>query len=219
MTFETQLDRWIKEHLEQSQGERRRRLKEGPGHAEKAFLRNVWWPAFGSFSHLHPEYEVFDMAGKSRFLDFAYISGALRVALEIEGFGPHWRNIDRWKFADDLRRYNQLIIDGWLPLRFSYDDITDHPRLCEQTIRTLLGRWMGTSTNDLLSARERDLLRWAIRHGSDFTPAEAAAGLGVTPRHARELLHHLASLGYLQPSSGQLRVRTYRLNRQKPVSF
>jgi uncharacterized protein YneF (UPF0154 family) len=218
--FEKLLNRWLEEHCARSTGERKRKLREGLGHAENEFLQKIWWPAFGSFEDLHPEYEVYDMAGKSRFIDFAYMPGHLQVALEMEGYGPHLRNVSRWQFSDDHRRYNQLIIDGWLPLRFSYDDITDHPRLCEQSIRTLLGRWMGAKTSEFsLTIRERQILQWAVRRGVEFSPGQLAEELAMSLRHIRTLLHSLSRKGFLQPASGRERIRLYRLNREHPIVF
>ncbi|MBW7454937.1 hypothetical protein ACFOLF_28745 [Paenibacillus sepulcri] len=51
---------WMEKHLNSRSGERERRLAEGHGHAEKLFLEKVWYPAFGEFENLHPEYEVAD---------------------------------------------------------------------------------------------------------------------------------------------------------------
>lgn len=219
MSFEAALKRYIELHKANSEGERKRRLEEGLGHAEVMFLEKVWWPAFGSFDDLHPEYEVHDMAGRSRFLDYAYTPGHLRAGIDIEGFGPHLRNADRWKFSDDLRRYNQLVVDGWLPLRFSYDDVVDHPRRCEQTIRTLLGRWLGTGVHEVLTLKEREVLQCAVKHGHAFTPGDIASSLDVGNRYVRTLLHSLTAKGLVTPASGEQRIRTYHLNRKRPIIF
>lgn len=66
------LDHFLANHLANREGERYRRLQEGHGHAEQLFLQQVWWPAFGGFTDLHPEYEVKDFRDGTRFLDFAF---------------------------------------------------------------------------------------------------------------------------------------------------
>jgi hypothetical protein len=49
-----------------------------------------------------------------------------------EGYGPHVRNISRWQITDQLERQNQLILDGWTVIRFSYDEVIDLPRRCKR---------------------------------------------------------------------------------------
>ncbi|HEX6987838.1 MAG TPA: DNA-binding response regulator, partial [Bacillota bacterium] len=126
--FEPALQEFLAYHRSVRKGERLRRLVDGLGHGEELFLQKVWWPAFGSFRDLHPEYEITDFDGRSRFLDFAYLSGETRLAIEIDGYGPHVTSLSRWQFVNQLRRQNHLILDGWAVLRFSYDEITEQPR-------------------------------------------------------------------------------------------
>ncbi|XEC95339.1 hypothetical protein AB6A23_01805 [Paenibacillus tarimensis] len=89
---------FLTKHLKQSTGNRLKRLQteNGHGHAEKAFMRTVWWPVFHHFDGLEPEYELRDFKDGVRFLDFAYISGSMKLAIEIDGYGPHWRDLSRW---------------------------------------------------------------------------------------------------------------------------
>ena len=42
--------------------------------------------------------------------------------------------IDRGRFGDNLMRQNQLVLDGWKIIRFSYDDLTQRKRRCQQMI-------------------------------------------------------------------------------------
>lgn len=56
-------------------GESLRRLQEGHTHAEQHMLRNVWWPAFGTFASLHPEYEVKDF--RSRYAARSFMAAYL----------------------------------------------------------------------------------------------------------------------------------------------
>lgn len=73
MDFEREYQSFLEGHVRKREGERLRRLQEGHGKAEKEFLKNVWWPLFHHFHHLHPEYEVNDFKDGKRYLDFAFI--------------------------------------------------------------------------------------------------------------------------------------------------
>ncbi|XEC96218.1 hypothetical protein AB6A23_06635 [Paenibacillus tarimensis] len=106
-------------------------------------MEQVWWPAFGHFNYLHPEFEVNDYKDGYQYIDFAYIRSGLYTAIEIEGFGPHWRNISRWQFTDNCRRQNDLTTDGWKVFRFSYGDVRESPRHCQQKLHRFMGRWFG----------------------------------------------------------------------------
>ena len=44
----------------------------------------------------------------------------LRIAVEAESFEFHGR---RWQLSGDCRRYNQLVVRGWLVLRFAWEDV------------------------------------------------------------------------------------------------
>ena len=211
--FETHYRAWMKRQMDASEGERRRRLQEH-GYLEQKLLRNVWWPAVGSFEHLHAEYEVADFKDGSRFLDFAYIRMPHKICLEADGFGPHARHADRHKFSDDLMRQNHLVLDDWRVLRFSADDIEYHPRKCQQIVLQLLGRLFGNS--DIyaeLPVMKREILRYAACSPNPVRPAEVMNLLGVANKYARKLLRELIVDGYLEPVNGSRRIRSYRLNR------
>lgn len=72
---------------------RRERLEKGLGHGEMEFLRTVWYPVIGHFDHLYPEWEVRDFANGYRYLDFAYMPGDAKGAIEVQGYGSHARDI------------------------------------------------------------------------------------------------------------------------------
>jgi len=214
-TFETNYEAWMKRQIAASTGERRRRLREH-GYLEKLFLLNVWWPAVGSFEHLHAEYEISDFKDGVRFLDFAYIRMPHKICMEADGFGPHARYADRHKFTDDLTRQNHLVIDDWRVLRFPADDIEQRPRKCQQIVLQLLGRLYGGGTSYAeLPVMQREILRYAACSPDPVKPAEVVKLLGVGDKYARKLLRELASTGYLEPVNGSSRIRSYRLNFSK----
>jgi very-short-patch-repair endonuclease len=211
LSFELEYEALINSHRGKRSGERMRRLLEGHGHAETFFLRQVWWTAIGHFRQLHPEYEVKDFQDGTRFIDFAYLRPPYRVAIEIDGFGPHARNIDRSRFGDNLMRQNQLVLDGWKVLRFSYDDITHKQRRCQQMILHFMGRWYGDEQPPSLSLahREKEIVRLAASSTSPLKPRDVAEQLGIRVEHARRWLHSLHQKGIIRPASGEKRVRSY----------
>lgn len=213
--FETAYEEWMTIQIAASSGERRRRLKEH-GYLEKMLLRNVWWPAVGSFEFLHAEYEVADFRDGARFLDLAYVRAPHRICLEADGFGPHSRHADRYKFSDDLTRQNYLIMDDWRVLRFSADDIENRPRKCQQMILLALGKlYGGGDSYAKLPVMKREILRYAKHSPNPIRPAEICELLDVGNKYARKLLRELTSDGFLEPVSGVQRFHSYRLVRSK----
>ncbi len=215
MHFEEAHELFIHHHMASREGERKSRLSEGHGHAEKLLLKNVWWPLFGNFDYLHPEYHIFDLKHGSRFIDFAYIHPHFRAAVEVDGFGPHIRQMSRWKFADQLNRQNYLVAMGWHVLRFSYDEVQDQPENCRHMLQLLMGKFLGeervTSKADLL---QKELIRLAVRLVRPITPKDAADHFQMDVRTARNLLHQMVEKGWMKPSGTTRRIRKYELNRK-----
>lgn len=212
MMFEEKYETFLKTHMQLREGERLRRLQEGHNHAEMLFLKQVWWPLFSHFNYLHPEYEVDDFKGGKRYLDFAYIRPGFRICIEIDGYGPHLKNSSRWQFSDSLERQNQLVIDGWSVLRFSYDQVKEKPRRCQQFVQQLMGQWLGDElTQTSLTIVEKEVLRLAIRKGEAIFPKEVASNLKFGDKKARKVLAQLVAKKILIPASGNKRVRSYRL--------
>jgi hypothetical protein len=175
MTFDESYKVFLDAHCKRRQGECLRRLEKGLGHAELKFLENIWWPIFHQFDRLHPEYEIKDYNDGYRYIDFAYILPYFRVAIEIDGFGTHFRNITKWHFSDHCHRQNQLVIDGWTMIRFSYDDIAERPRLCQQTLQQLMGQWSRQSVAlTETTVTEREVIRLITRSQRPITPAMSA---------------------------------------------
>lgn len=217
MKFEQAHQEWINKHISRRTGERRRRANEGHGHAERLFAETVWWPAFGAFDHLHPEYEVHDFKDGARFLDFAYIHANLRLCIEIDGFGSHRRDMDRRQFSDELNRQNHLIIDGWLILRFTYDDVKEKPRQCQQILQQLFGRVLGDSRSlaEPLSVLEKETVLLAARQNGIIQPGALFSHLGIGRTRGNKLLRELVEREWLFPCSGTQRLRSYRLNENR----
>ncbi|OBZ08775.1 hypothetical protein A7975_26980 [Bacillus sp. FJAT-26390] len=210
---------WILKHTElrDPTSERRRRLVERDDHGEQLFAIGIWLPVLQSFEHLHPEYEVNDYRDGSRFLDFTYMRPPYRISIEINGYGPHQKNASRRKFSDDRFRQNQLVLDDWIIVRFSYDDLRERPRQCQQFIQQLLGKLYGLGRDQLLDqplpAFARELLRSAQRRGNraPFSPKDVEKQLGVSHSTALKYLKQLLKQELVEPASGEKRIRTYCL--------
>ncbi|WP_083676527.1 DNA-binding response regulator [Paenibacillus sp. FSL H8-0548] len=210
---------WIITHIElrEADSERRRRLVDRDDHGEQLFATLIWWPILGSFEHLHPEYEVNDYRDGSRFLDFTYIRSPHQISIEIDGYGPHQKHASRRKFSDDRFRQNQLILDDWIVVRFSYDDIRERPRQCQQFIQQLLGKLYGIGRVDALelqlSATARELLRWAKRleREATFGPKDVEKQLRISHCTALKYLQLLLQHKLIEQASGKQRIRSYRL--------
>ncbi|WP_338139506.1 DUF559 domain-containing protein [Paenibacillus thiaminolyticus] len=144
MSFEKAHKAFIRHHLQRRTGERRGRLERGHREAEKLFCRNVWWPLRGSFNQLHPEYEVLDWRGLSYFCDFAWLSPQVKLIIEIKGFVPHVRNMDRQKYYNELNRETFLSAIGFQVISFAYDDVADRPELCMALLRMVISRYTRT---------------------------------------------------------------------------
>ncbi|MCT8136855.1 DNA-binding response regulator [Anaerobacillus sp. CMMVII] len=215
MGFEEEYQIFMNAHLQTRTGECLRRLEEGHKHAEMLFLKEVWWPLFHHFRYLYPEYEVNDFKDGVRYLDFAYIRPAIRICFEIDGYGPHLKNISRWQFSDSLERQNQLVIDGWTVIRFSYDQVKEKPRRCQQIVQQVIGRWVGDELDlTTLSLVEKEVLRLAIRKGEVIYPIEVEKYLKLSGKTVKKVLSQLVDKKMLIPASGVVRVRSYRLGDQ-----
>lgn len=212
MDFNEAHSAFIAYHLSRRAGERARRLMTGHGHAEREFLKRVWWPSFRSFDGLHPEYEIVDFDGRRRFLDFAYLQNQIKLAIEIDGFGPHAANIDRWQFINQLRRQNHLILDGWLVLRFSYDEVKDEPRNCQRVIQQFFGQRRAFGPEDALDLREQAVIKLARKSVNPLTPQQIGKHLGLERKAVYKILKKLVDQGWLEPASGTKRIRSYRLH-------
>jgi len=199
VAFETAYSKMMERSLRNSSSERKRRLLEKHGAVETLFLAQVWWPAIGNLDGLHPEYEIRDFKDGFRFIDFAYIpSPNWKLALEIDGFGPHWRNVSRWQFADNLMRQNHLLLGDWRLLRFAYDDIEEKPRRCQQILLQALGKW-GVVQNRRgvqLTLNEQIIIRLAQSLTKPVTPARISSELGFDRKTSVKYLQSLANKGY-----------------------
>ena len=103
---------------------------------ERAFLRWVLAAiANGNIAErVRPQHEI--VAGAKRYhVDYAIIGDATRIAVELDGFAYHG---SRHAFSDDRLRQNDLTVEGWTTLRFSFDAVRRETARCAEQLRTVL---------------------------------------------------------------------------------
>lgn len=75
------------------------------------------------------------VSGRSYFLDIAFRS--IKLAVEIDG---RFHQDDRDQFQTDRSRQNDLVLPGWMVLRFTWADLTRRPDQVVAQIRAAIGQ-------------------------------------------------------------------------------
>ncbi|WP_055108744.1 hypothetical protein [Paenibacillus ihumii] len=210
--FEEEYEKWLMNQISEEKNHRRRELLEkGLGHGTIAFLRSIWFPAVGNLNNLYPEWEVRDFHSGYRYLDLAYMPGNSKGGIEIQGYGPHARDLDVRRFKDLCRRHCLLALDGWVFLPIAYLSIQDEPEECQQLVLSFIGRFISTDVPSHLPWLEAETMRFARRLLRPFTPIELAHHLRISDRHARRILQRMLDMNILAIASGNQRGRSYKL--------
>jgi len=201
MSFQIEHDKWRTEHLRRRRGERLDALKRGHGYGNQLFVESVWWPLVGHFHGLHPEYEVKDWRGRSYFVDFMWIAGALRIGFEIMDFGSH--GTDRSKFRMDLNRGLFLQSQQYTIYYISLDELKENPSFIHAALRSILGPYLsvgeGSKVPRPFSKIERDLMRTAVCHNRIIRPTEAAQELELHKMTVVKYCRKLVEKGKFRP--------------------
>lgn len=211
--FEVLLEQWHQENILNEKKQRRREyLEKGLGHGTIEFLRTIWFPTFGNLNHLYPEWEVRDYNNNYRYLDLAYLPGSgAKGCIEIQGYGPHARDINVTRFKDLCWRHSLLALEGWTILPIAYLSIKEEPELCRQLMLAFVGKFISIQVPSTFSSQEAEIIRYARRIPRPFSPIEIANHLNISDRHARRILQHLLNENIITVASGNKRLRTYRL--------
>lgn len=211
--FDEAFEEWIQSMINHEENHRRRELLvNGLGHGTVQFLRSVWYPAVGSFKHLYPEWEVQDFHNGYRYLDLAYMPGGeAKGGIEIQGYGPHARDLDVRRFKDLCWRHCLLALDSWLFLPIAYLSIVEEPKRCQQLVLSFIGKFTATDAPESLSWLEAETIRFARRVLRPFMPSELAAHLRISDQYARRLLLKMVDRQLLIVASGKQRYRTFAL--------
>lgn len=200
MTFEKEHAMFIQSHLDRRTGERRGRLERGHKEAETLFCKKVWWPLRGSFSGLHPEFEVLDWRGYSYFCDFMCVAGMEKHIIEIKGFGPHVKDMDRQKYCNELNRETFLTAMGYRVISFAYDDVSQRPELCINLLRMVLSRFESSTLPVKVSLlAERETIRLACLLARPVRVVDVSRHVGIDRRTAFKTLRSLCDRGLFSP--------------------
>jgi hypothetical protein len=217
--FEKAHREWLDKQVQSRKGETQRRLIAGHAHAEKAFLERVWYPAFGHFDYLTPEYEVRDYFGGRRYFDFAYLRAGLQIAVEVDPYGTHYEKLDRRQYSDQWVRQMHQFNDSWQFVRLSYDDINERPRIWQQLLQQMIGRLFGDNQSYELNAFERDIYRMALRLSRPIKLPEIQKLLGCGYVTARKHVTAMENRKWLVPEGkGEERTHSWSVdpNRKWP---
>ena len=90
--------------------------------SERLFVDEFLWPLLGAqIEHVIPQRSFLDSSGKNRRIDFSYVSGPLKLTLEVNGETYHAEGIiPDSNFDDNLFRQNEILRDNYKLIRFSY---------------------------------------------------------------------------------------------------
>lgn len=204
MSFEVEHEKWIKRHMSRRHGERKDALKRGHGYGNRLFAEKIWWSLVGHFQGLHPEYEVMDWRGRSYFVDFMWIIGALRIVFEIMDYGSHGK--DRTKYRMDLNRTLFLQSQQFHVISISLDEMKENPTFIQAILRNMLAPYlapgMGEAEGVIIQAFdkvERQLMRYAVRHNRIVRPPQAARELELHKQTVIKYCRELVRKGKLRP--------------------
>lgn len=157
----------------------------------------------GNFDDLHPEFEVLDWRGRSYFCDFAWLTKFVKLIIEIKGYGPHVRDMDRQKYCNELNRETFLAAMGYQVISFSYDDVAHRPELCITLLRMLISRFQtATSPVSLDNVIEREIIRLTYTIAKPLRPIDIRTHLDINYRTAVRVLQSLCKKGWLIPQAG-----------------
>jgi hypothetical protein len=190
------------------------------GKMELAFLEQVWLPAMnGDTEGLHAEYPLKDFKGGQRFIDFVYTKNRVRLIFEIDGFTTHVRDISVGEYDDHLTRQNDLMLAGWLVLRFSANQVERRPLICQRQLKQAIGHWwaitrttMSSDDVDLWKLREQRVVQLAIENGGVIRPAHLAAAFRISNNTAVFWMKKFSEKGVFTPVFVQKRITKYILN-------
>jgi superfamily II DNA or RNA helicase len=91
--------------------------------SERLFVDEFLWPLLGKkLGFVIPQRQFIDSTGKSRRIDFSFVEGKTKLAIEVNGETYHAEGvIPDSMFDDNLFRQNEILQDGNKLIRFSYN--------------------------------------------------------------------------------------------------
>ena len=90
--------------------------------SERLFVDEFLWALLGTkIGYIIPQRTFIDSTGKNRRIDFSYVEGSSKLAIEVNGETYHAEGIvPNNVFDDNLFRQNEILQDGYKLIRFSY---------------------------------------------------------------------------------------------------
>jgi predicted transcriptional regulator len=203
--FEGDFNSWLDAHVTGRVGARWERIANGLGYGEMLFLQEVWWPGFGDFAHLHPEYEVVDVVAGRRYLDFAYLRDGVKIGIELDGYNTHAAPPTRAAFNDQWVRQMQLMNLGWIIIRIAVDDLRERPVLWQQLLQQYLGRYFTNNGAKIETKLELELLNYLFHLHRPARRTDVEYFLGCKYEMARRIIEELVKQGWLTPAIPHLK--------------
>ncbi len=107
---------------------------------ERAFVESIFYPFAGQdgLKYLQVQTPIVEPSGKRRKLDFTLKTNRYSYVIEIDGYTYHAEGALRVSpeyFDDLLVKQNNLILNNYKLIRFSYNQITREPGMCVDTLR------------------------------------------------------------------------------------
>ncbi len=107
---------------------------------EQTFVEDIFYPYAGEngLDFLQAQTPFDDSQCRTRKLDFTISTNRYRYVIEIDGYTYHAEGALRVTpeyFDDLLMKHNDLILNGYILIRFSYNQIRNHPDVCINTLR------------------------------------------------------------------------------------
>lgn len=103
-------------------------------------------------------------------------------------------------------------------MRFSYDDVQNHLRMCEQIILQFMGKYFSEQHGEQdqygkLSIIEQTICRLALSHEKAMSPRHVSEYFRFGIKKSRNILHQMKEKQILVPAvEGQQRIRCYQLH-------
>ncbi|MBS4931806.1 MAG: DEAD/DEAH box helicase family protein [Clostridiales bacterium] len=107
---------------------------------EQIFVEDIFYQYAGEngLDYLQAQTPFEDSDCRTRKLDFTVSTNRYKYVIEIDGYTYHAEGAARVtpEYFDDLiMKQNDLILNGYILIRFSYNQIRNHPDLCINTLR------------------------------------------------------------------------------------
>lgn len=107
---------------------------------ERRFVEDVFYPYAGEngLDFLEAQTPFEDSECRTRKLDFTVTTNRFRYVIEIDGYTYHAEGAQRVSpeyFDDLIMKQNDLILNGYILIRFSYNQIRNTPDTCINTLR------------------------------------------------------------------------------------